>query len=383
MLTTRFSLLGALFSLFVSCSGGNETPQPTPPIAPSLPEKVAFAHGADISWYTEMAANGRKFYNTQGQEREAPALMRELGMNAVRLRVWVNPENKGVNFCNTADVVRKAKAAQSAGLAVMIDFHYSDWWADPGRQEIPKAWQGHAFSELEKDVRRHTTDVLTAVKQAGVTPQWVQVGNETNNGMLGEMGTAQKPAQYAALFRTGCEAAKSVFPNVLVVVHLAKGYDSGLFKWNLDLLRNNGAKFDLIGMSIYPTEHRYWENGAWKQQSFWSETRRQQVVLHSGSELIDAAMENMTFVAQRYGCKVLVSECGMPLSTPAESKQWFEQLYHATKASSHCAGWFYWEPLADGRWRPASYAQWNWGAYDMGAFTPEGRPTPLFDVLKP
>ena len=353
-----------------------------PPPAPNK-STVRFAQGADISWYTEMAADGRKFYNARGQEREAPQLMREMGLNAVRLRVWVNPENKGVNFCNTADVVRKAQAAQRAGLALMIDFHYSDWWADPSRQDIPQAWQGDSFEQLQQDVRQHTGSVLIALRAAGIVPQWVQIGNETNNGFLGDVGTTQKPSQYAALFRAGYEAVKAVFPQTLVVVHLAKGYDSGVFKWNLDLLCNNGAKFDLIGMSVYPTEHRYWANGAWQQQSFWSETRRQQVVLKNGAELIEAAMENMAFVAQRYGCRVMVVECGMPLSTPAESKKLFVQLHRATSRSPYCAGWFYWEPLADGEWRPSSYTQWNWQAYDMGAFTPSGHPTALFDVLRP
>lgn len=367
------SLLALL--TFLACGTENTAPRTPPNVPPTSTDATVFAKGADISWYTEMKADGRKFYNVRGEERECPVLMKELGMNAIRLRVWVNPENKGSNYCNTTDVVTKAKAARQAGMEVMIDFHYSDWWADPSRQDIPQSWTNHSFAELQQDVKRHTAEVLTALKHAGVAPQWVQIGNETNNGMLGEMGTTMKPQQYAALFRSGYEAAKSVFPTTKVIVHLARGFDSGLFKWNLDLLKNNGATFDLVGMSVYPSEYRYWENGKETNTRFWSETERTNVTLSSPDDLVEKAFANIDFIAQRYGCKVMIVETGMPRSTPTASAAIMRKILSQARNNKDCAGVFYWEPQTDGVWRPASYASFNWNAYDMGAFTSEGHAT--------
>ena len=143
-----------------------------------------FTLGADISWCTEMEARGQKIYNYLGEEREATALMKEMGMNAVRLRVWVDPAEHG-NYCNAADVLVKALRAKELGMDVMIDFHYSDWWADPAKQNIPKAWEKHKYKQLCADVAEHTKSVLTLLKDNGVQPKWVQVGNETSNGCEG------------------------------------------------------------------------------------------------------------------------------------------------------------------------------------------------------
>ena len=143
-----------------------------------------FAIGADIGWNTEMESKGMKWYNWAGEERtECTALMKELGMNAVRIRVWVNPEKHG-NWCSKEDVLEKAKRAKALGMDVMIDFHYSDWWADPAKQNIPAAWEKFSFKKMQKALADHTVEVLTLLKDNGITPKWVQVGNETTNGLL-------------------------------------------------------------------------------------------------------------------------------------------------------------------------------------------------------
>ena len=106
-----------------------------------------FYLGADISWETEMESKGQKLYNWKGEERECTALMKEMGMNAVRLRVWVDPSEHD-NWCNKEDLLAKAKRAKELGMDVMVDFHYSDWWADPGKQNIPKAWEKLSFKKM-------------------------------------------------------------------------------------------------------------------------------------------------------------------------------------------------------------------------------------------
>ena len=118
-------------------------------------EVVDFYKGADISWVTELESKGHKFYNANGQERECTTLMKEYGMNAIRLRVWVDPFKHG-NWCNKEDMLVKAKRAKNLGMEVMVDFHYSDWWADPAKQNIPESWRGHSYEDMKKDLANHT-----------------------------------------------------------------------------------------------------------------------------------------------------------------------------------------------------------------------------------
>ena len=106
-------------------------------------EVVDFYKGADISWVTELESKGHKFYNANGDERECTALMKEYGMNAIRLRVWVD-RNEHDNWCNKEDLLVKAKRAKALGMEVIVDFHYSDWWADPAKQNIPASWKGNS-----------------------------------------------------------------------------------------------------------------------------------------------------------------------------------------------------------------------------------------------
>ena len=121
-----------------------------------------FAKGADVSWLTEMEKDGVKFYNQNGKATECMKLLREEGTNSIRLRVWVNPEG---GWCGKDDVIAKAWRAQQLGFRLMIDFHYSDTWADPGNQKVPAAWQGYTAEQMKQAVADHTKDVLTLPSQ--------------------------------------------------------------------------------------------------------------------------------------------------------------------------------------------------------------------------
>lgn len=124
---------------------------------------TTFYKGADISWTTQLEAEGHRFYNQKGEERECTALMKELGLNAIRLRVWVDPED---GWSSKEDMLTLAKRAQANDMELMVDFHYSDVWADPAHQTIPRAWQNLSFEDLKKAVATHTRDVLLLLKIA-------------------------------------------------------------------------------------------------------------------------------------------------------------------------------------------------------------------------
>ena len=338
------ALIVLLFNI-ISCGKGT-TPDPVPTTDPVVPA-AAFAKGVDVSWLTEMEAAGRKFYNSSGAEQDLFTILKSAGMNTIRLRVWVNPAN---GYNSKADVVAKALRAKTAGMRVMIDFHYSDTWADPGKQTKPVAWASQDVAGLKASVAAHTTDVLNAMKTAGVTPEWVQVGNETDDGLLWPEGKASvNMANYAALVTAGYDAAKAVFPSAKVIVHLSNGWDNALFRWSFDGLKNNGGKWDVIGLSLYPTPLD------------WTARNTQ-------------ALANMNDMVNRYGKEVMVMEAGMSWDQPAAANAFLADLITKVKAvnGNKGLGVLYWEPEAYN----------NWQGYTLGAFDNSGKPTAALDAFK-
>ena len=174
------------------------------------------------------------------------------GMNATRLRVWVNPKH---GFCSPEDVLKMAKRSQALGMPVMIDFHYSDWWADPGKQNPPEAWGGMTLEQTKKALADHTRQTLQLLKNEGIDVKWVQVGNETTHGFLWPMGRFEEnPVNYASLTKAGIKAVREVYPEAEVIIHLDNGFDQGLYDRVFDSLKSNGVEWDTIGISVYP----YW-----------------------------------------------------------------------------------------------------------------------------
>lgn len=183
----------AALSLF-SCGQNESSSEGNKPVDKPIekpvekPTETTFAKGADIGWYTEMEKAGQKFYTASGEEMDCPSLMKSLGFNSLRFRVWVNPKD---GWNNKADVLKKCLRAKELGMNIMIDFHYSDDWADPGKQYVPAAWESYDLTAMAKAVADHTSDVLNTLKENGIDITWVQVGNEVTNGMLWEKGRVQ------------------------------------------------------------------------------------------------------------------------------------------------------------------------------------------------
>lgn len=306
--------------------------------------------GADISWTSEIEANGYSYYNRSGVKKDILVIMKEQGMTAVRLRVWVNPADGW--YSGTQDVVAKAKRVKAAGMKLMIDFHYSDSWADPGKQTKPAAWSAYTFQQLMDAVWNSTRYTLQAVKDAGVTVDWVQVGNETNNGMLWNDGRASTSMQnYAWLTNTGYNAVKSIYSSAKVVVHLANCHDNANFRWIFDGLKNNGARFDIIGASSYPTNASgyTWQNAN------------------------SACLNNLNDMVSRYGVPVMISEIGVPWDHSQAQTIVKDMVTKVGQVNGgKGAAIFYWEPQA----RP------GWNGYTLGAMDNNGRATAVWDAFK-
>ncbi|WP_322400721.1 glycoside hydrolase family 53 protein [Massilia luteola] len=306
-----------------------------------------FAKGADVGWVSEMEASGRVFRNRDGKAEDLYAILKEQGMDAIRLRVWVHPQD---GWNGIADVVAKAKRAQAAGMRIMIDFHYSDSWADPQQQTKPKAWADYTVPQLAAAVDAHTRATLTALRDAGVAPTWVQVGNETRTGMLWPEGDATRHMDnYARFVDSGYGAVKQVFPDAIVIVHVDNCHDNATFRWNFDGLKAHGARFDMIGASSYPTTAK---NLTWRDAT-------------------TACLANLNDMVHRYGKPVILSEVGVPWDQP-DGKAVIADLIAKARAvdGGGAGGVFYWEPEA-----------YDWKGYPMGAFDRGGKPTAIMDAF--
>lgn len=346
MRQTRWFVTIAL--LILINTGCKKTPKGETMMYPEPDPIGTYAKGADVSWVSEMEAANKKFYNNAGVEQDLFKILKDKGINAIRLRVWVNPVS---GYNNTADVLTKARRARAANMRIMIDFHYSDTWADPGHQTKPAAWNGQSIAQLKTAVYNHTAGVLTTLKEAYIIPEWVQVGNETNNGMLWEEGKASvNMKNFADLVLSGYNAVKAVNPSSKVIVHLSNGYDNTLFRWMFDGLKSNGAKWDVIGMSLYPST------------TDWAAKNTQ-------------CLANMTDMVSRYGSEVMICEIGMPASEPVAAKAFITDLIAKNKSlpNSKGLGVFYWEPQ--------SYGSWN--GYGLAAFDDTGKPTVAMDAFLP
>lgn len=374
-----FLLAGLLAITLNACGGENDSPSNTPSNTPSTPttptnpdpqpgsDTKTFVSGADISWVTEQEADGVKFFNTAGQERDCFALMKEIGMDAIRLRVWVNPVAYGYGaWCDKADVVKKALRAKNAGQDVMIDFHYSDFFADPGRQETPKEWQGLDLEQLKTKVAEHTKDVLGALKSAGVTPKWVQVGNETRNGMMWPTGqlwtdsgdTPNGWKNYVALTNAGFDAVKQVFSDAIVIIHLNNAWQD--CDWWFAKYKELGGKMDMIGLSHYPQTEA---NKTWAQVN-------------------SEALAQIKLLINKYKVPVMMTEVGVKSADEAEAAKALTAFLTEAKKIEQCVGAFYWEPQVYGGWIPSYYKTVGWGSYDQGAFTSDGKPAKCLDAFK-
>jgi arabinogalactan endo-1,4-beta-galactosidase len=233
--------------------------KPKPDQLPPTTKHIDRMIGADISFLPELDARGRKFFDN-GQEKEAISLLRDHGFNYIRLRIFVNPENKkgyapDKGYCGLGYTLEMARRIKDAGMKLLLDFHYSDYWADPQQQFIPQAWAGLDFQTLRDSVKGYTTKVLMALKQQGTLPAMIQIGNEINHGILWPDGHIGQPDQLAGLLISGVEGAEAVDPAIPVMMHLALGGQNDESVFWLDNMIARGVRFDIIGLSYYPRWH--------------------------------------------------------------------------------------------------------------------------------
>ena len=246
-----------------------------------------FIKGMDVSSLKELEQLGAKYYK-DGQEKDLLEILKEYGANSIRLRLWNDPYSEsgipyGAGNNDLKTTIELAKRAQDLGYGLLLDVHYSDFWADPGKQCIPKAWQGMNVPQLEEAVCDFTKETLLALKEAGVFPTMIQVGNELSNGLLWPYGKVPEYENIARFLNAGIWAARSVAPDLPIMLHLDNGGNNELYRTWFDEFMKRGEDFDVIGLSYYP---------------FWHGTLQQ-------------LEDNMNDISERYGKELIVAEVSM------------------------------------------------------------------------
>jgi arabinogalactan endo-1,4-beta-galactosidase len=209
--------------------------------------------GADISSLKKSEDKGGVYFDENGVQADALKILHDHGMNYARVRVWVDSPD---GYHGKAQLLEMAKRYKANHLKLLVDFHYADSWADPGKQPKPKAWKNLDFENLKKALYDHTYDICNALKSQGTSPDMVQVGNEITNGLLWPDGKNNKNFDnLAALLKEGVRAVRGCSPETLVMLHVDNGGNNEMYRHWFDNILAQEVPFDLIGASYYPYWH--------------------------------------------------------------------------------------------------------------------------------
>jgi len=251
--------------------------------------------GGDVSEIPEVEAQGGKYFY-QGKQEDPFVIMRKAGWNFVRFRIWNHPKD---GYCDKQHTLALAIRAHEQGLKISLDFHYSDWWADPGKQTKPAAWKSLPFDQLVNATHDYTKEVVDAMIAQGTPPIMVQIGNEIPSGMLWPDGkiTGDDPKQWhklAQLLNAGIQGVHEAAGKLPIqtMIHLDRGGDNKGATWWFDHIQKEKVNFDLIGLSYYP---------------FW----------HGNLQAMTA---NVNALAKRYGKDIYIVETAYPWVMDIRSK---------------------------------------------------------------
>ena len=376
--------------------------------APVFAKADDFMAGADVSMLAEVERHGGKFSSADGKPADALQILKDAGVTWVRLRLWHTPvfaadvvedghvvlkKGAAVGGGNNglATTMRLARRAKALGLKVLLDIHYSDFWADPQTQTKPAAWTDLHGAALQAAVREYTANTLDALDAVGAAPDMVQIGNETNAGMLwpdGQTWSADKSAKiggdgaFAALLRAGIEGVRAndalTGHRLPVMVHLAGGTDPELCHHMLDLFAAERLDYDLVGLSWYPIYHGTLAQLKANLDELATRYRKPLVVVETayGWTLDNGQATSHVLDAKR------AEKAGYP-ATVAGQAQVIKDVIATVAAvpDGLGRGVFYWEP----DWIPAAGAGWRTGGdnnwENQALFDYSGRALPSLQAL--
>ncbi|MFM2484922.1 glycoside hydrolase family 53 protein [Celerinatantimonas yamalensis] len=320
-----------------------------------------FIKGADISILADVEKHGGVFYNQKGIKQDPLVILKHNGINYVRIRLWNDPKSAsgqpygGGNNDLTTDLAL-AKRAHALGLKILLDFHYSDFWTDPGKQFKPKAWANYDFPQLKQIIGQYTQKTVAAFAKAGVTPNMIQIGNEINGGILWPTGKSwggdgHEFDRLAALLKSAIAGAKASAPQAKIMLHLAKGADQGMFKWWFGEITKRDVPFDVIGVSFYP----YWDGSI---KALKANLDQVASTYHKDIVVVETqygyTTKNCDSAPNSFGEKE-AKKSGYPASVQGQADFIHDLLQTVVSVSDHRGkGVFYWAPL----WLPVKGSTW-------------------------
>ncbi|MGN0976448.1 MAG: arabinogalactan endo-beta-1,4-galactanase [Faecousia sp.] len=324
-----------------------------------------FIKGMDISTLPEVEACGGRFFD-HGQPGDAIQILKHYGMNLARLRLWNDPYSEdgtpyGAGTNDLPRTIQMARRLEGSGIDWMLDFHYSDFWADPGKQTIPKAWRGMSPSELEQAVYGYTLSVMETLRTEGLTPGIVAVGNEITKGLLWQYGKVPNFGNIALFLNAGIRAVREAAPNAKVMLHLDNGGNNALYRsWFDSYFASGGMDFDIIGLSYYPFWHGTLEDLKNNMYDLALRYHKDMIVaeVSTGYTLEDYASYEKLLPEQRKGMATkpaLVKNVPYPM-TPEGQCQFMRDFMERIREvpENRGKGFVYWEPA----WLPVPGSGW-------------------------
>ena len=340
-----------------------------------------FIFGVDISTVIEVYDKGGKYYDKEGVEKDLFVILKEAGVNYIRIRLWVdpydeegNPYGGGNNDLEAA--LKIAVHAKSLDLGVCLDFHYSDFWADPESQVMPKAWKDLSFTDLVQKVYDYTYETLKTFKKQGATPDCVQIGNEINSGMLFEFGKiSAQPTSWTRLtdlLKSANKAVKDFSPTIKTIIHLADGATFEKFDNFFGQMKDKGVDYDIIGLSYYPFWHGTIEQFQDNMDRISAKYQKPVMVMEIsyGFTTVDPSQVNTTYSATNIYNETHEAKGGYKTSIQGQASFLRDVFDAINKVPNHQGlGAFYWEPA----WLPIQGV--GWATIASGRTDEEGKPT--------
>ena len=339
-----------------------------------------FILGMDASCVPSLERSGVGFSDHDGNERDVYAILAENGVNYIRVRIWNDPYARGGNGygggnCDLENAKEIGRRAAQYGMKLLVNFHYSDFWADPSKQMDPKAWAGMDIDQKAEALYQYTKDSLTALMEAGADIGMVQVGNETNGAMCGEYGTSDYGwEKIARLMSAGSEAVREVCPHALVVLHFTNPETAGRYAEYGEKLHKYGVDYDVFASSYYPYWHGTLDNLATELNHITAAYCKKTMVAETSYAYTAAATD---FYSNTVGADG--GAAGYPISLQGQADFVRDVVDTAVNSMTDCIGVFYWEGTwisVGGESRAATEELWEtygsgWAASFAGSYDPE------------
>lgn len=362
-----------------------------------------FIKGMDLSTLLELERCGAKYYEN-GKEKDILDIMKEHDVDTIRLRLWNDPKSEdgepyGAGNNDLAETIAIGKKVTDAGFGVLLNFHYSDFWADPGKQIKPKAWKDFGVDELEQAVYDFTLENLTKIIEAGVNVTMIQVGNELSNGLLWPEGKVPNYDNIAKFVNAGIRACRKVNADIPIMIHLDNGGNNELYvRWFTNFIER-GEEFEYIGLSYYPFWHGSLDQLEFNMNDIAKRFNKDLIIAEvSMGFTMDSYQEYEKLAdSERKGYATkpeLVEKIDYPMTIEGQAdftKDFLNRV--ANVVDDHGKGFFWWEPAwipvpGSGWATPASLKYMNdpgpcgneWA--NQALFDYDGNVLPALDVIK-